>query len=84
MTYKYCPYCAYIGIYSRCPYCGTHLIDTEQEYDSAEWSKNRLSVIHNIYKMYNVKNNDRYNPEFQQLREAEEQMRYRVMRGTIK
>lgn len=83
MTYKYCPYCAYIGIYDQCAYCGTRLVDTKQEYDSTEWQKDRLAVIHNIYKKYNVKDNERYDSGLQQLREAEEQMRYKVMRGII-
>lgn len=84
MVYKYCPYCAYIGIYNRCPYCGTRLTETEKEYNPLEWTKNRLTVIHDIYKTYNVKNNENYNPELQQLREAEEQMRYSVMRDIVK
>lgn len=80
MVYKYCPYCAYIGIYDRCPYCGTQLTETEKEYNASEWANNRLAVIHDIHKTYNIKNNSYYNSEFQQFREAEEQIRYKAMR----
>ncbi len=83
MNYFYCSYCGYIGIYNRCPYCGSKMTETETEYDAKEWSKNKPTVIHNINTEYNIKNNPHFNSSFEQLRLSEEQMRQRVMQGII-
>lgn len=83
MNYSYCSYCGYIGIYSKCPYCGSKMTMTETLYNPKEWSKNRQYVINDINKEYNIKANPRFNSDLEQLRISEESIRQRVMQGII-
>ena len=83
MNYSYCSYCGYIGIYNRCPYCGSRMSSTEIQYAPKEWSKNKQTVINNINRQYNIKDNPHFNSDLEQLRISEEQMRQRVMKGII-
>ena len=83
MNHSYCSYCGYIGIYNRCPYCGSKMTPTETPYNPKEWLKNKQSVINSINNEYNIKSNPNFNSDLEQFRMSEEQMRQRVMQGII-
>ncbi len=79
MNYKYCPFCAYIGIYSDCPYCGTNTDNTTIEYNQEQWFKNRDRITKEILTRYSIKTNPLFNPHLYQLRVAEENLRQKTI-----